>query len=127
MYIHIYIYIHIHIIYIHQGKWRWQPPIDPTLKIWISEGGMIRSETLIELSNLSNRVVRAYPLIELRQTAPRRAIRGNCISVNSALPPSYSKIVGSFITGFQTGSGQTRGLQKCHTCHTCCHMLSHLP
>ena len=40
-------------------------------------------------SNLSIRVVRAYPLIETRQTAPCRAIRGNSISVNTTLPPSY--------------------------------------
>ena len=46
---------------------------------------MIRLETLAELefinssfssSNLSIRAFRAYPLIELRQTVPRRAIRG---------------------------------------------------
>ena len=40
-------------------------------------------------SNLLIRVVRAYPLIEIRQTAPCRAVRGNGISVNSTLPPSY--------------------------------------
>ena len=38
-------------------------------------------------SNLSFRVVRAYPLIEIRQTVPCRAIRGNSISVNNTLPP----------------------------------------
>ena len=38
-------------------------------------------------SRLSIRVVRAYPLIEIRQAAPCRAIRGNRISVNSTLPP----------------------------------------
>ena len=62
-----------------------------------SEGGMIRFETLIELkclnssfsnSNFSIRAFRAYPLIETRQMVPCRAIRGNSISVNSALPPS---------------------------------------
>ena len=62
-----------------------------------SEGGMIRLEALIELkfldsrcssSTLSIRAVRAYPLIEIRQAAPCRAIRGNSISVNSTLPPS---------------------------------------
>ena len=37
-------------------------------------------------SNLSIRVFRAYPLIEIRQTGPRRAIRGNGISVSSTLP-----------------------------------------
>ena len=34
------------------------------------------------------RAFRAYPLIEIRQTAPCRAIRGNSISINSILPPS---------------------------------------
>ena len=41
-------------------------------------------------SNFSIRAFRAYPLIEIRQTVPHRAIRGNSISVNSSLPPSYS-------------------------------------
>ena len=40
-------------------------------------------------SNFSIRVVRAYPLIAIWQTAPCRAIRGNGISVDSTLPPSY--------------------------------------
>ena len=39
--------------------------------------------------NFSIRVFRARPLIEIRQTAPCRAIRGNSLSVNSTLPPSY--------------------------------------
>ena len=52
----------------------------------VSEGGMIRLDTLVELkfinlsfssSNVSIRVFRAYPLIEIRQTVPCRAIRGN--------------------------------------------------
>ena len=52
-----------------------------------SEGGIIRLETLIELKF---RVFRAYPLIEIRQsTVPCRAIRGNIISLNSTLSPSY--------------------------------------
>ena len=38
-------------------------------------------------SNLSIRVFRAYPLSELSQTVPRRAIRGSSISVSSTLPP----------------------------------------
>ena len=38
-------------------------------------------------SNCSILVVRAHPLIELRQIIPCRAIRGNRISVNSTLPP----------------------------------------
>ena len=49
-----------------------------------SEGEMIRLETLIELN------FRAYPLIEMRQPVPCRAIRGNSISVNSTLPPLIS-------------------------------------
>ena len=65
------------------------------LGLWSSEGGMMRLETLIELrflnssfsrSNFSIRVVRAYPLIEIRQTAPCREIRGDGISVNRAHP-----------------------------------------
>ena len=43
---------------------------------------MIRLETLIE-----PKVVRAYPLIEIKKTAPFRAIRGSSISVNSNYPP----------------------------------------
>ena len=57
---------------------------------------MIRLATLIKLnfinsscanSNLLIWVVRAYPLIEIRQIVPCRAIRGDSISVNSTLPP----------------------------------------
>ena len=56
---------------------------------------MIHLETLIELKfvnllfevNFSIRVVEAYPLIEIRQAGPHRAIRGNNISVNSTLSP----------------------------------------
>ena len=40
-------------------------------------------------SNCSFRAFRADLLIETRQTAPCRAIRGNIISVNSTLLPSY--------------------------------------
>ena len=43
-----------------------------------SEGGMIWLETFLELK-LLNSSFRACPLIESRQTAPRRAIRGNSI------------------------------------------------
>ena len=69
IYTYIYIYIYTRMV---------APPPGP-------EGGMIRLETLIELkslnssfssSNCSIRVVRAYPLVELRQTAPCRAFRG---------------------------------------------------
>ena len=38
-------------------------------------------------SNFSIRAFRAQPLIETRQMAPRLAIRGNGISVNSTRPP----------------------------------------
>ena len=63
----------------------------------VSEGAMIRLETLIELkfvnsscssSNFSIRVFRAYPLVEIRQTVPCRAIRGSSIRVSSALRAS---------------------------------------
>ena len=43
-------------------------------------------------SNFSIRAFRAYPLIEIRQTVPCRSIRGNSISVNSTLPPSYANL-----------------------------------
>ena len=55
------------------------------------EGGMIRLEFLnssFSSSNFSIRAFRAYPLIEVRQTVPCRAIRGNGISDDSTLPPS---------------------------------------
>ena len=70
--------------------------------IYVGRGDvMIRLETLIELrflhsslsrSNLSNRVVRACPLIEARQTVAEqfeasRAIRGSTISVIGTVPP----------------------------------------
>ena len=51
----------------------------------------LRMETLIELkfisssfssSNFSIRAFRAHPVVEIRQTVPCRAIRGNGISVN---------------------------------------------
>ena len=56
---------------------------------------MIRLESLIELkclnssfssSNVSIQAFRAYPLIEIGQAVPCRAIRGNGISVNSTPP-----------------------------------------
>ena len=50
----------------------------------IRKGGVIRSETLIELEFLDSSFS-SYPVIEIRQTAPCRAIRGNSISVNSTL------------------------------------------
>mmetsp|Transcript_72253 Transcript_72253/g.156120 ORF Transcript_72253/g.156120 Transcript_72253/m.156120 type:complete len:108 (+) Transcript_72253:95-418(+) len=35
-----------------KGKWRWQPPIDPTLKIWI--GNLPETATWKELQELGN-------------------------------------------------------------------------
>ena len=51
---------------------------------------MMRSETLIELKFL-NSSFRVYPLTEITQTAPCRAIGGNSISVNSTLHPYAAK------------------------------------
>ena len=49
-------------------------------------------------SNFSIRACRAYSPIEIRQTAPCRAIRGDSISFNSTLPPSYrSRVAGNTI------------------------------
>ena len=45
-------------------------------------------------SNFSIRVFRAYPLIELRRTAPCRAIRGSSILVNSTPPPLKDALCG---------------------------------
>ena len=60
----------------------------------------MRLETLVELKffdssfsslNPSIRAFRAYPLVEIRQTVPCRAIRGNSISVDST-PGLHNKI-----------------------------------
>ena len=51
--------------------------------------GVIRLETLIELKCL-NSFFRVYPLVEIRQTVPYRAMRADSISVNSTLPPLRS-------------------------------------
>ena len=51
------------------------------------EGGTKRLDTLIELKLFNSSFVRACPLIEIRQTVPCRAIRGNSILFNSTLPP----------------------------------------
>ena len=68
-----------------------------------SEGGMKRLENLIELqflnsnfssSNFSIQAFRACPLIEIRQAAPCRAIRGDGISVNNTLPPLKDGCIG---------------------------------
>ena len=56
------------------------------------KGGMMRLEALISSSsNLSIRAVRACPLTEICQTVLCRAIRGNSISVNCTIPPSYCR------------------------------------
>ena len=75
----------------------------------ISEGGMILLDTLVELKVINSsfsssicliRVVRAYLLIEIRRAVPRRAIRGNSISVNSTLLP-HNPIHGVCLLGSQ--------------------------
>ena len=55
---------------------------------WVRKGGWCGWEASSS-SNFSIRAFGACPLVELRRTVPCRAIRGNCISVNSTLPPSY--------------------------------------
>ena len=42
-------------------------------------------------SNFSTRVFRAYPLFEIRQAVPRRAVRDSSISVSGTLPPLSTK------------------------------------
>ena len=75
-YIPIYIYIHIYIyMYTHTYNARTNP----------------RSWKPSPSSNLSIRAVRAYSVIETRQTVPCRAIRGDGISMNSTLPLSQSR------------------------------------
>ena len=78
-------------------RWSTSPTRSSRLGFLRTAGGMTRLEALIELkfinsslssSNFEIRAFRAYPLVEVRQTAPCRAIRGNGISVNSTLPPS---------------------------------------
>ena len=66
------------------------------LVVIISEGGMIRLEPSLS-SNFSIRSFRAYPLIEIRQTVPYRAIRADSISINSILPPSCCALLNSDI------------------------------
>ena len=65
--------------------WGWGPPI-PESRV-ISEGGMIRLETLFEHTFVNSSFLRVDPLIEIGQIVSCRAIRGNSISVNSTLPP----------------------------------------
>ena len=56
-------------------------------RTYLRKGRMIRLETLIELKSLNSSFSSFFLLIEIRQTVPYRAIRGNSISVNSTLPP----------------------------------------
>ena len=58
------------------GRYGWKPSSSSNLSI-----------RAFSNSNFSIRAFRAYPLIEIRQRVPCRAIRGNNISVNSTLPP----------------------------------------
>ena len=53
------------------------------------EHGLQQASAVVSIysSNFSSRISRAYPLLEIRQEGPCRAIRGNSISVNSTLPP----------------------------------------
>ena len=81
---------------------------------------MIQSETSSS-SNFSIRVVRAYPLIKVRQTVPCRAIRGNSISVNSTLPPlSHGHGHGdghSDSRGDSRDAGHGSGVVRCSYCY----------
>ena len=86
----IYIYIHIHGA-VEPANGTCDPRAIPLDRRQLSARlrlGMIRLETLIEL-NFLIRAFRAYPLIEIRQAIPCRAIRGNDISVNGTLPPPH--------------------------------------
>ena len=94
IYIYTYTYIHtcvcIHIIYIYIyiyiGRYvALRVTGAPTLRM--SEGRMMRLEKPSSSSNVSIRVFRACPLIEVGQTVPCPAIRGNSISVNIPSPP----------------------------------------
>ena len=58
----------------------------------LSEGGMLKFiDSSFSSANFSNLFVRAYPLVEIRQVAPCRAMQGESTSVNSTPPPSYSR------------------------------------
>ena len=54
----------------------------------LSEGRMLRLETLIELEFLNSSFSSLLYLIGIRQTIIYRALRADSISINSALPPS---------------------------------------
>ena len=93
-YIYIYIYIYIHVslslyIYIEPGA-----PCAVAQSEPLSEGGTIRFETLIEPKFVNSSLLSCFVhLIGIRQTIVYRAIRANCISVDSTLPPpSYTRL-----------------------------------
>ena len=82
MYIYIYIYIYVFV-----------PPAWGVSRAWLRgahrenrQGGRYGWKPSSS-SNFSIRAFRAYPLVETRYAASCRAIRGDCISGNSALPP----------------------------------------
>ena len=91
-------------------------PADLTLGV---AGGTIRLEPLIELkslnsslssSNFSIRAFRAYPLIEIRQTAPCRAIRGKSSDsrqqyLSQQYPPPLLKMLPEISSERKTNSG----------------------
>ena len=85
IYIYMYVYIYIHIAWLRSLSSHFGIAASQRYACRYSEAGMIRLETLIELkflnssfsnSTFSIRVVRAYLLTEIIQTAPCRAIRG---------------------------------------------------
>ena len=87
LYICIYIYIYILVLLYHNRIILYRGSCRPAARTQgpRSEGGMMRSETLVELnllnstsssSNFSIRSFRAYSLVDIRQTVPCRAMRG---------------------------------------------------
>ena len=64
-----------------------------------AEGGMN------DTAGNPRRAFRYYPLIEIRQTVPCRAMRGKSLSVNSTLPPS---LLGEHRLGHRLGQRRAR-------------------
>ena len=60
------------------------------------------------------RAFRAYPLIEIRQAAPCRAIRGSSFLVNSTLAPSHQEFVCRFC--LCSRCGRCCALEPLHYC-----------
>ena len=83
-YTHTYIYIYI---YIYTGN----SPMAAIMRDAVFGRGDDTVGKPSSSSNFSTRAFRACPLVEITQTVPCPAIRGNGISVNSTLPPSYQK------------------------------------